>query len=41
MDHQLDNLRIKYEEEKDDEKLSFVEEINSYLEEISNFYEKS
>ena len=39
--HQLDNLRIKYEEEKDDEKLSFVEEINNYLEEISNFYEKS
>jgi exodeoxyribonuclease-1 len=38
---QLDNLRIKFEEEKDDEKLFFVEEINNYLEEIYDFYEKA
>ncbi len=38
---QLDTLRVKYEEEKDDEKLFFIEEINNYLEQIHNIYEKA
>ena len=37
---QLDNLRVKLEEEKDDEKLLFLEELNDFLVELQNKYEK-
>jgi exodeoxyribonuclease-1 len=37
---QLDNLRVKLEEEQDDEKLLFLNQLNDYLFELQNKYEK-
>ena len=37
---QLDNLRVKLEEEEDDEKLLFLNQLNDYLFELQNKYEK-
>jgi exodeoxyribonuclease-1 len=37
---QLDNLRVKLEEEQDDEKLLFLNRLNDYLFELQNKYEK-
>ena len=37
---QLDNLRVKLEEEKDDEKLLFLDELNNFLVDLQNKYEK-
>jgi len=37
---QLDNLRVKLEEEQDDEKLLFLNKLNDYLFELQNKYEK-
>ena len=38
---QLDNLRVKLEEEKDDEKLLFLEDLNNFLVDLQNKYEKA
>ena len=38
---QLDNLRVKLEEEKDDEKLLFLEDLNDFLLDLQNKYEKA
>ena len=38
---QLDNLRVKLEEEKDDEKLLFLEDLNDFLVDLQNKYEKA
>ena len=38
---QLDNLRVKLEEEKDDKKLLFLEDLNNFLVDLQNKYEKA
>jgi exodeoxyribonuclease-1 len=38
---QLDNLRVKLEEEQDDEKLLFLDQLNDFLFELQNKYEKA
>jgi exodeoxyribonuclease-1 len=38
---QLDNLRVKLEEEDDDEKLLFLEDLNDFLVDLQNKYEKA
>ena len=38
---QLDNLRVKLEEEKDDGKLLFLEKLNDFLFDLQNKYEKA
>ena len=36
---ELDTLRVKYEEEKDEERLAMMNDLNKFLEEIENKYQ--
>jgi exodeoxyribonuclease-1 len=36
---ELDTLRVKYEEEKDEERLAMMNDLNIFLEEIENKYQ--
>lgn len=39
--HQLDTLRDQYENEKDDEKIEFLGELDNFLQNLENKYQKT
>ena len=39
--HQLDTLRVQYENDRDEEKLDFLEELDSFLQKLENKYQKT